>query len=210
MTREQAEIIAGRKVTDLEFDFLCCRGRMPGANAHYCPDWDFMEIDSETPEIEGCTCGLEEVMSNEPDWGWYAGADGETFTVGPEATRDGIIESAMYEDCGIHDQNEDGSWNYSFEIVEAYKSPIQLADHFDAGRWIEDLENGPLFDLLNPDGDGLGAEMTDDQFKSLETAIREAITKWQKDTGFHHEPWAFTGIRNRESISGKTKPEEAS
>lgn len=25
-------------------------------NLHFCPDWDFLPIDSMSPEYEGCTC----------------------------------------------------------------------------------------------------------------------------------------------------------
>lgn len=26
---------------------------------HYCPDWDFMEIDADSPEYEACTCEID-------------------------------------------------------------------------------------------------------------------------------------------------------
>lgn len=30
---------------------------LTGADAHWCPDWDFLPIDSTCKEIECCTCG---------------------------------------------------------------------------------------------------------------------------------------------------------
>lgn len=26
---------------------------------HYCPDWDFLEIDADDPEIDGCNCIID-------------------------------------------------------------------------------------------------------------------------------------------------------
>ena len=148
------------------------------------------------------------MSKSKPDWGWYASSDGEVFTEGPEGTREGIIEVALENQCGLGSENEDGSWDYSFEIVEAYKAPIELADYFDAGHWIEELDNGALCDLLSPDGygDGLGEQLTNEQFSSLEAAVKAAIAKWQEDHNFNYVPWGFSGTRNREDISGKHEP----
>jgi len=29
-------------------------------NLHYCPEWDYMPIDQDSPEIGGCTCVFED------------------------------------------------------------------------------------------------------------------------------------------------------
>lgn len=140
---------------------------------------------------------------SDANWGWYASGDEENYTVGPEGSREAIIQAALIDEVGLAwDRNEDGTWDYNFHIMEAYKLPIDLAEYFDADSWIEDLDNGPLFDVLDPDGEGLGAYISSEDTASLQAVVREALTKWQKQTGFHHEPWTFTGTRNGEWIRG--------
>lgn len=45
-------------MTEWELDCIRWQGRvLTGAQAHWCPDWDYLPIDETTPEHEACTCG---------------------------------------------------------------------------------------------------------------------------------------------------------
>ena len=145
-------------------------------------------------------------MSNEDHgWGWYASGDSENYTVGPEATRECIIEAAIRDEVGLGDQNEDGSWGISFHILEARKKPVQMADFFSVGRWLEDLENGPFYDMsgeaLALEDKSIVSHIKSEQWDNLQQAVRAVISKWQSENDIQITPWVFTESRNGEDIS---------
>ena len=37
-----------------------------GGMAHYCPEWDFLPIDETCPEIQGCICKQQTLLTYEP------------------------------------------------------------------------------------------------------------------------------------------------
>lgn len=45
--------------------------KLTGEKKHYCPDWDFMAIDENSPEFEACTCfdPMERVATMEVNFG---------------------------------------------------------------------------------------------------------------------------------------------
>lgn len=44
-------------MSDLERDWKMWRGNIPmGRLAHYCYDWDFLPVDENSPEFDGCHC----------------------------------------------------------------------------------------------------------------------------------------------------------
>ncbi|WP_300379574.1 hypothetical protein [Henriciella sp.] len=146
--------------------------------------------------------GLREA---ELEWGWYASADEENYTVGPEASREDVIEAAIGDEVGLGDQNEDGSWNISFHILEARKEPVQMADYFHVGRWVEDLENGPFYDMSGEacgwNDDSIVSHIKSEQWTELQQVVRAAIAKWQSERDIQIRPWVFTESRNGEDIS---------
>ena len=39
---------------------------MRAAKAHYCPDWDYLPVSPESPEMDGCTCDVPNAQGNKP------------------------------------------------------------------------------------------------------------------------------------------------
>ena len=131
----------------------------------------------------------------EPNWGWYAGADEESYHCGPEATRHAIIQAATDDEIGLHDLNEP----QVFHIIEAWQSTVDLADHFDADAWVDEI-NDNLSDFGGEDGEPI-VDISSVATASLERVVREAIAKWQAESGLRFRVWTFSGTRNAEMIT---------
>jgi len=135
------------------------------------------------------------IAKKEPSWGWYASADEENYHCGPEATRDAIIQAATGDEIGLHDLAEP----QVFHIIEAWQAPVDLADHFDAAAWVDEI-NDNLSDFGGEDGEPI-VDISTVAKASLERAVREAIAKWQTESGLRFRGWTFSGTRNAEMIT---------
>lgn len=127
-------------------------------------------------------------MEKPQDWKWYSGSSEEVFTNGPFETRD---EAA---------QNLEGFGGF---VIEAYKSPLHLSNHFYAESLLEDAEED-VSELADEDG-SLIFLTTKEQEIDLQAKVRAAIDEWQKAHGLTFIPWCFSSSRNLERI----EPEEA-
>jgi hypothetical protein len=125
-----------------------------------------------------------------PDWGWYVGYTDESYPSGPHNTREEAVQIAKEEFEGGY-------------IVEAYRRPIDLSQHFEVDRFLEDFEDSN-YDLGNEDGDPL-IDITPAQEKELEEMVRQAIKNWQTRNGLVFLPCAFTDTRNEEYIHGEVE-----
>lgn len=127
------------------------------------------------------------------NWKWYVGHSNEEYSSGPFDTREEAIYIAKEEYGGGY-------------IVEAYKTPFNLANQFEVDRFLEDVEDNN-YELANPDGGAL-IDITKDQEKDLQAMVRQAITDWQQKHNLVFMPWMFTDSRNEEFISGEVADTE--
>jgi hypothetical protein len=134
-------------------------------------------------------------MTDTPFWGWYASADEENYTCGPEATRDAIIQAATSDEIGLYNLDDP----QVFHIIEAWQANVDLADHFDAVDWVDGI-NDDLSDFGGEDGEPI-VDLTAVATSSLERTVRDAITKWQADNNLRFRHWQFSGTRNGEIIT---------
>lgn len=130
-------------------------------------------------------------MDNQPIWQWWAGADEETYNVGPENTREAVIERGR--------EDFDGR---SFHIVEAITGdPAQLIPNAVTiiNRALEDASDDGEF---GEDGDFDLAdkpEVHTQAFAELDAAIEAWVAKWRR---LLPTPWRFRATRNAEVIAG--------
>ena len=132
----------------------------------------------------------------ETEFFWYASTDEESYTIGPCDTRDEVIQYATDSELGYNYGDENPVMR--FHIIEASKPVFNLADYFDVEDWFESLENGAVYDLGNPDGDGVLSSATGPQVDDLQVRVRETIKKWQEDHAIHFDVWQFATTRNGE------------
>lgn len=134
--------------------------------------------------------------ATETEFFWYASTDEERYTIGPCDTRDEVIQSATSDEFGYN--YDEANPMMKFHIIEASKPAFNLADYFDVGDWFEGLENGAMYDLGDPDGDGILSAVTGTQGDDLQTRVRETIKKWQEDHAIRFDVWTFSTVRNGE------------
>lgn len=137
------------------------------------------------------------------EWKWYASADGEVFTVGPCDSREQAIEEAKENELGYR---EDGVATVSFDIVEAFKAPIDLADMIDLQDIIERFEDCNDL-ILDEDGESCLSGLTTEQGEELSARLKQAARDWQAERGIVITPWRFTKTRNDETITITLEPE---
>ena len=143
---------------------------------------------------------MSETETTESGWGWYAG-DGEHYTVGPEDTREGVIDAAKDEELGFRDADEDGQDRLCFEIIEARQDLIQIADHIRIERMVERWEENDWEEMTDPDNPrSLVEKVTKDQWAELQDALRAAAREWQARHAIAIRPYTFTQSRNHESV----------
>lgn len=130
---------------------------------------------------------------------WYASSDAERYIIGPCDTRDHAISEATAMELGWR-EDIDGT-KMVFHVMEANKPDLNLADHFDAAEWFEMLENGPVYDLGDPDGDGILSIISKAAGDDLEARVREVIRQWQTDHKLDFHVWAFGATRNGEWVT---------
>jgi hypothetical protein len=135
-------------------------------------------------------------VTDAPNWKWWWSSSEEGPYSGPFDSREAAIEAAIDDGTceGLGDQTV-------IHICEAYQTPIRLVQHFDMERWVEGVDDD-LYELGDPDGDGVLAQVKREDWDRLEVAIKDAITAWQDDTErpIMIIPWAFTNQRNLEVV----------
>lgn len=136
-------------------------------------------------------------MANEAEgWGWWAGWDDEHYTVGPEDTRDAIIQAAVGENTG---ENDDGT-RLVFHIVEAMQKPIQLSSVVDLSesveRWLDCNE-----EMHDEEGNTPFEKLTAAQWVEAENVMKAALDAWQAEQGHTFKPYYFNCARNHETVT---------
>ncbi len=134
-------------------------------------------------------------------WQWWAGKDEEVFTVGPEDTREAIIQAAI-DDCLGECQDDDGTWKLSFHIVEARQDPLRLADWIEADELLERAEDGVADSdrTSSENDDGPWFECSPEQEKDLQERIKRACDEWQAAHGLVFTCITFSHTRNSEHV----------
>lgn len=127
-------------------------------------------------------------------WQWYASTDGERYTVGPEDSREAVIELAT--------NDFDGE---PFTIVVATKGEAILRI-FDNSNVIE-LLDGANEDNAGEDGESLFDDVTREQADALASLLNSAMEFWAKLHNIKPDtPWAFGQTRNQEDITPERAP----
>lgn len=148
-------------------------------------------------------------MSGQTDFHWYASDNAETYSIGPENSREDVIEAARRDELGFQEADEEGPARLVFYIVEANKTVLTAAD------WIlpRDLFEAALERLSDSDhcdeyGECNGAfECTAEQERDLRNRLRAACDEWQQVHGLRWVSWGFSESRNEELIELPLEPE---
>ncbi len=135
---------------------------------------------------------------SQTEWGWYVGHSEEIYIMGVYASREEAIQEAV-NDRGFQDEDEDRQPIHSFYVIEATKPIISLADYFDASEWFLWLEENQLSEMTSEDGDPI-IDLTGEQEKAFQEAVRAAMRKWQDEAKPKFKPWRFADTRNEEHI----------
>lgn len=138
-------------------------------------------------------------------WAWWASFDGgERYSVGPEVSREAVIEAAREYGGGD-----------PFVVVEATQRPVRLSDFIDVEDLVERADERAWEDHGDPDDpDDSGNPIFDFSATgpvaaNLEARIKRAVDEWQDANGVAPVSWRFTETRNEETIpasSGEVAP----
>lgn len=141
------------------------------------------------------------LMPSESPWQWWAGSDEEWCTVGPESTREDIIQAATNDSLGEF-EHEGGGWNLSFHIIEARQDPLRLADWIEADRLLERADEGVSdSDRVSSEyDDGPWFECTQEQEKDLVERVKRACDEWQAAHQLVFSCATFSHVRNKEHV----------
>lgn len=132
------------------------------------------------------------------DWNWYASESGETYEVGPCATREQAIAGALYDELGLHDDHS----ACTFTVAEATQPHLQIGHIIDVRRSIEEAEDGGQWsEYIGEGGDGLVDNVTSDQWADLDQRLLAAADEWQAAHGIIIKACAFGDLRNEERIT---------
>lgn len=144
-------------------------------------------------------------MSDEgTEWGWYAGWSDEEYSVGPEDSREAIIQAATWDEIGATDADEDGPERLCFHIIEARKQPLDLSRLIVFDSLYDDWVNGIFYDLSGESGDDdrdVASHVTEEQWKDLEARLKAACVEWGAANNVVIMPWIFTQTRNEEIVT---------
>lgn len=154
------------------------------------------------------------------EWKWYAGTDDERFDIGPCDTRDQVIAEALAQRIGevSEEVSEDVTdpetgvltnrlYRHRFYVLEAVPhGPVELDGYFDAANWFDELENGPLADLGDSDGNPMLADITKAQGADLTDRIQAVIRQWQVDHNITISAWAFAQSAKAEFVDLPAPP----
>lgn len=141
------------------------------------------------------------VMPTGSPWQWWAGSSEEWCTIGPEDTREAIIQAATNDSLGEF-ENEEGGWNLGFYIVEARQDPLRLADWIESDRLLERAEDSMAdSDRTSSEyDDGPWFSCTPEQEKDLEERVKRACDEWQAAHKLTFSCPTFSHTRNQEHI----------
>ncbi|KQQ72965.1 hypothetical protein ASF70_15995 [Rhizobium sp. Leaf321] len=141
------------------------------------------------------------VPAMEAKWQWWAGSTKEWCTVGPEDTREAIIQAATNDSLGEF-QHEEGGWNLGFYIVEARQDPLRLADWIESDELLERAEESMADSdrTSSENDDGPWFECTQEQGKDLEERVKRACDEWQAAHGLKFTCSTFSHTRNQEHV----------
>jgi len=137
----------------------------------------------------------------ESKWQWWAGDDEEWLTVGPEDTKDAIIQAAT-DDCIGEFQDDAGEWKLGFYIIEARQDPLRLADWIDADIILERAEDR-ISDSDRVSGEydyGPWFACTPEQEKDFEERIKRTCDEWQAAHALVFPCQTFSHTRNQEHV----------
>lgn len=125
-------------------------------------------------------------MKNE-NWSWWVGHDEERYHTECD-TREEAVRIASEE--------QDGGY-----ICEALKpSNIELSEFFDAERFLEEADDKAYDDHGDPEGGEPLFDISIEDRKELQSAVRDAIKKWQDNNGLVFTGWQFQKMRHEEYI----------
>lgn len=135
----------------------------------------------------------------EPVWQWWSG-DNEDAYHGPFDTREEAIEEAL-DRYGI-DPNDWEDAGKSIHVVEAVKEELRLGPFIDLATYVSDRleDGGALAKYQNEGGEPLTLDVTDPQWKDLQTRFEALVDQWQTDHNIKLIPWRFDQTRNHEEI----------
>ncbi|MDI6835412.1 MAG: hypothetical protein QMD99_06825, partial [Rhizobiaceae bacterium] len=141
-------------------------------------------------------------VKTESPWQWWAGENEEWCTVGPENSREEIIQAATGDELGEY-QDDGGTWRLSFHIVEARQDPLRLADWIEADELLERAEENFANGDRRADeyDDGPWFECSPEQEKDLAERIKRACDEWQAAHGLVFACSTFSHTRNSEHIT---------
>lgn len=153
-----------------------------------------------TYDPEGDTPKNNKAVKTESSWQWWAGTDEEWCTVGPEDSREAIIQAATNDSLGEND--DDNSWKLSFHIVEARQDPLRLADWIEADDLLDRAEDNVADSdrVTSEYDDGPYFECTSDQKRDLRERIERACDEWQAAHGLVFTCRTFSHTRNNEHV----------
>lgn len=143
---------------------------------------------------------VDRLIVTEGAWQWWAGRSEEWFEVGPEATKEAIIQAATNDSLGETD--DDGSWKLSFHIVEARQDPLRIADWLDLDALIERAEDNVADSdrVASENDDGPWFECSPEQEKDLRQRVAQACDEWQAANGLAFKTATFSHTRNSEHV----------
>lgn len=135
-------------------------------------------------------------------WQWWAGTSEELCWVGPEDTREAIIQAATNDSLGEFQDEKDGHWKLGFYIVEARQDPLRLADWIESDRLLERAEDSVAdSDRTSSEcDDGPWFRCTPEQEQDLEERIKRACDEWQADHQLTFSCMTFSHTRNQRHV----------
>lgn len=137
--------------------------------------------------------------------GWWASDNDERYKIGPCATRQEAIDEAISQ--GIFTEldpepPEHPNWRIAIHVVEA-DSPDMIdvsINYYRAARLLEDMEENEYEMWLDPDSDGLFADVTTAQKTDLAERLTKSFREWVTEHGLTLRYSAFQNTRNAEVV----------
>lgn len=129
---------------------------------------------------------------------WYSSNE-ENYHGGPCETRDQAVSEA------VHSGDFEPGDVFTTAFCKIHH--LQLAQFFDAERFLDDVEDNLVDDYQSEDGDPV-FEVTPEQEADLQAMVREAITAWQAKHGLDFTSWYFLSTTQEETHTMPGEPEE--
>ena len=136
-------------------------------------------------------------------WGWWASDGADIYTVGPEPTREAVIQAAVDDELGYDDESENGP-RCVFQICEARQDPIRLSDWIEVESILEQADDGLANNNLVSEYDEPPYfDVTQDQEADLIRRLKTACDEWQDVHGLVFVMHQFSSSRNEETVTVK-------